>query len=310
MRRADDRSGQRQLVAHALAEVAAGRVWATTVAGGDLGEGRFAIRWEPMAEPGAGALVIAQRASPQPSPGWLSEAVAQIGSTLDLTQTASEVVGAAVPGFADAAVLYVAERLLAAGELTSHRSGQGVAVRRLAARVSGPDRTAPAVLPPGGALLQRGHAQLAGDGDRRAGAVRPTWTTRPRSGPPAAPAAGRSPPATPPSWRCRSPPAAWCVGCAVFGRAAASPAFSPRDIALAGELAARAALGIDNARLYHRERRTALARCSAGCCPAGRRSRPGWRLRNCYLPVGVSVVGGDWHDIVPLPERQGGADRG
>ena len=61
--------------------------------------------------------------------------MARIGGTLDLTQTAFEVVDVAVPGFADAAVIYVAERLLAADDLSSLRAGEGVAVRRLAARV-------------------------------------------------------------------------------------------------------------------------------------------------------------------------------
>ena len=47
----------------------------------------------------------------------------------------------------------------------------------------------------------------------------------------------------------------------------------PADIALAGELASRAAVCIDNARLYHRERRTAFA-LQRGLLP-GRAARPG-----------------------------------
>jgi GAF domain-containing protein len=49
------------------------------------------------------------------------------------------------------------------------------------------------------------------------------------------------------------------VGCATFGRGGGRPAFGSADIALAGELASRAAVCIDNARLYERERRTAQA---------------------------------------------------
>jgi len=90
------------------------------------------------------------------------------------------------------------------------------------------------------------------------------------------------------------------VGCATFGRSPASPAFSPDDIAVAGELASRAAVCIDNARLYHRERRTALA-LQAGLLP-GRPDVPaGLEVASEYLAVGASVVGGDWHDIVALP---------
>ena len=122
--------GQRQLVSHALAEVVAGREWTATVADGSLGVGRFAIRCEPLAGLDGGALVIVQHVSPQPVPSWLSEASARIGSTLDLTQTASEVVDAAVPWFAGAAVIYAAEHLLAADELSSPRAGHGPVARR------------------------------------------------------------------------------------------------------------------------------------------------------------------------------------
>src|SRR5258706_9727679 len=119
--------GHRELVARALAEVAAGRVHTATVAGGSLGEGRFALRWEPLAGRDGAALMIAAQAWPQPAPSWLSQATARIGSSLDLVQTASEVVDAAVPGFADAAVIYAAERLFAAGQLASLRPGHGAA---------------------------------------------------------------------------------------------------------------------------------------------------------------------------------------
>jgi hypothetical protein len=156
--------GQRELVGRALAEVAAGRVWSATVAGGSLGEGRFAFRWEPMAGSDGAVLAVAQRAWPQHAPSWLSEATARIGSSLDLTETAAEVVGAAVPGFADAAGIYVIERLLAADELASPRAGPGAAVRRLAARLSAPveadgtgqvEATAGPPLPPGEVLVLR-----------------------------------------------------------------------------------------------------------------------------------------------------------
>jgi Stage II sporulation protein E (SpoIIE)/GAF domain len=292
--------GQRQLVRHALAEVAAGRLWTATVAGGDLGDGRFAIRWEPLTGPGSGALVIAQRAWPQPSPSWLSEAAARIGSTLDLTQTASEVVDAAVPGFADGAAIYGTERLLAADEFTSPRPGHGVAVRRLAARLAGrPEAVTDRLLRPGEVLVYGPDAphtramasggpvlfdHLDGETVERIGRhpdgqeVTSGYTSFL-----AMPLIARGA----------------VVGCATFGRAPASPAFAPGDIALAGELASRAAVCIDNARLYHRERRTALA-LQRGLLPGRPQVPAGLEVAHRYLPVGASVVGGDWHDIVPL----------
>jgi serine phosphatase RsbU (regulator of sigma subunit) len=89
------------------------------------------------------------------------------------------------------------------------------------------------------------------------------------------------------------------VGCAIFGRTPASPAFNPGDVALAGELASRAAVCIDNARLYDQERRTAAA-LQQGLLPGQPHIPDGLEVAHRYLPVGASVIGGDWHDIVPL----------
>jgi hypothetical protein len=294
--------GQRELVGHALAEVAAGRVWTATVAGGSLGEGRFALRCEPMAGPGGTVLVMVQRAWPQRAPSWLNEATARIGSSLDLAQTASEVADAAVPWFADAAVIYAVERLLAADELVSPRAGHGSAVRRLAARLSGQAEAATdTLLPPGEVLvlgadtlrsqaMATGQPVLSVQSDNEIAAR----ITRGPAGPEIAagctsflamPLVARS----------------VVVGCAVFGRTRASPAFNPGDVALAGALASRAAVGIDNARLYDRERRTALA-LQRGLLPGQPDIPAGMEVAHAYLPVGDHVVGGDWHDIVPLPD--------
>jgi GAF domain-containing protein len=292
--------GQRQLVRHALAEVAAGRLWTATVAGGDLGDGRFAIRWEPLAGPDGGALVIAQRAWPQPSPSWLSEAAGRIGSTLDLTQTASEVVDAAVPGFADGAAIYGTERLLAADEFISPRSGHGVAVRRLAVRLAGrPEAVTDRLLRPGEVIVygpDAPHTRAMATGgpvlfDHLDGETIERIGRHPD---------GQELTSGYTSFLAMPLIARGAVvGCATFGRAPASPAFGPGDIALAGELASRAAVCIDNARLYHRERRTALA-LQRGLLPGRPRVPAGLEVAHRYLPVGASVVGGDWHDIVPL----------
>jgi serine phosphatase RsbU (regulator of sigma subunit) len=294
--------GQRQLVSHALAEVAAGRVWTATVAGGSLGEGRFAIRCEPLAGLAGGALVILQHVSQQPVPSWLSEASARIGSTLDLTQTASEVADAAVPWFADAVVIYAAERLLAADELSSPRAGHGPVVRRLAARLTGQDAAVTngllragqvlvfgADTPPARAMETSGPVLF----DELDGQTIERFGRRP---------GGREIAASYTSFLAMPLIARGVVvGCATFGRTLASPAFNASDITVAGELASRAAVCIDNARLYHRERRTALA-LQRGLLPGRQRVPPGMEVAHRYLPVGASVVGGDWHDIVPLPD--------
>ena len=289
--------GQRELVSLALAEVAAGRVWTATVAGGRLGEGRFAIRWEPLGGLGGGAVVIVQRAWPQPAPSWLSEATARIGSSLDLAQTAAEVAEAAVPGFADLTIIYAAERLLAADELAPPPAG--AAVRRLAARrvgqppdvadklmrtgevlVLGPDTPGSQAMTAGGPVLFN---RLDGETAQRVARYRAGNNSADFTSYMAMPLIARN----------------VVVGCAIFGRTPASPAFNPGDVALAGELASRAAVCIDNARLYDQERRTAAA-LQQGLLPGQPHVPDGLEVAHRYLPVGASVIGGDWHDIVPL----------
>jgi Stage II sporulation protein E (SpoIIE)/GAF domain len=292
--------GQRQVAEHALAEVAEGRVWTATLA---LTGGPVAFRCEPLDGPPGSALVIAQHAAPQPDPGWLSEASARIGTTLDLNQTAAEVVDVAVPGFADAASIFVAERLLAAGEFDMASPEHGAVLRRLAARLSGQ----PAVLTAD--LLRTGEVLVFGEGSPSFRAMR---TASPllfdRLDPEAERRVTRHPGGAETLAQFTSflsvPLAARgsVVGCATFGRAASSSPFGPADIAAAGELMSRAAVCIDNARLYDRERRTALA-LQRGMLPVpGQPEVPaGLEVARCYLPVGGSVVGGDWHDIVRLP---------
>jgi serine phosphatase RsbU (regulator of sigma subunit) len=298
--------GQRELVARALAEVAAGRVHTATVAGGSLGEGRFALRWEPLGGPeegGAGretVLLIATQAWPQPVPSWLSQATARIGSSLDLVQTASEVVEAAVPGFADAAAIYAAERLLAAGELEPPRAGHGAAVRRLAARLAGQDEAVIAGLLPIGEVLVlgedtlRSRAMATGEPVLSGQLDRETAERLERI------PGGRQVAAQYSSLLAMPLIARGVVvGCATFGRAPASPAFKQGDTALAGELASRAAVCLDNARLYDRERRIALA-LQRGLLPGRPLVPDRLEVAPVYQPVGDNVVGGDWHDIVPL----------
>ena len=289
-----------QLLRRALAEVAAGRVSTGMLVMPAVG-GDVAIRWEPLTGSAAGSLVIAQRASLQPGLRLLSDAVARIGSTLDLAQTAREVVDVAVPGFADLAVIYVPERLLAADDIASYRSRPVTVVRRLAARFADlPGDVADGVLRPGDVLVL--------------GEDTPCFRAMAASGPvlsdyldsAIAEQIGRYPGGPEIIASCTSflavPLAARgaVVGCAVFGRIEASLDFGPDDLGPAAELAARAALCIDNARLYDRERRTAHA-LQRSLLPGRPHVPAGLEVAHRYLPVGASMVGGDWHDIVPLP---------
>jgi serine phosphatase RsbU (regulator of sigma subunit) len=291
---------QQELAEGALAAVAAGRHWTGTLA--VAGGGPVAIRCDPLTGPGSGALVTVQHAfPPQPSPGWLSEAAAQIGSTLDLTRTACEVADAAVPGFADAASIFVPERLLAADEADWYQAGHATAVRRLAARLARqPPEVTDDLLPPGEAIV--------------VGEDSPTLRAMASAGPvpydrlDAETAAriahhpgGRELAADFTSFLAMPLIARGAVvGCATFGRSGGRPAFGPADITVAAELASRAAVCLDNARLYERERRTAQA-LQRGLLPARPKVPAGLQVAHRYIAVGDSVVGGDWHDVITLP---------
>ncbi|MFG2864681.1 SpoIIE family protein phosphatase [Streptomyces sioyaensis] len=77
--------------------------------------------------------------------------------------------------------------------------------------------------------------------------------------------------------------------------------FDEDDLVLASELAARAAVSIDNARWYQRERSTALT-LQRSLLPQHPPHRPGLEIAYRYQPAGAaSEVGGDWFDVIPLP---------
>ncbi|QMU76131.1 SpoIIE family protein phosphatase [Streptacidiphilus sp. PB12-B1b] len=90
------------------------------------------------------------------------------------------------------------------------------------------------------------------------------------------------------------------LGGAEFVRMGNPEPFNPADQSLAEELAARAAVCIDNARLYRRERDTALT-LQRSLLPQEVHRSPGLEIAYRYLPSSVvSEVGGDWFDVVPL----------
>ena len=294
--------GQREMAGEALAEVAAGRAWTATVSMAFAGgSGPVALRWEPLGGPDAGVLVIGQHVSPSTGPAWLREAADRIGTTLDLPRTAREVADVAVPAFADVAAIFVFERLLAADEPVSPQTGHGAVVRRLVARLAGqPTAVTDSLLRPGEVLVfgdespsfRAMHTRSPVLFDRLDDESRERIARRP---------GGREFASSYASFLSVPLVAQDVVlGCATFGRAPQSPDFGPADIAAAGELASRAAVCIDNARLYHRERRTAFA-LQRGLLPGEPRVPPAMEVAHRYLPVGASMVGGDWHDIVALP---------
>jgi len=90
------------------------------------------------------------------------------------------------------------------------------------------------------------------------------------------------------------------VGVVSFARSATGRDYGDEDRLLAGQLADRAGVAIDNARLYGNEQRRALA-LQRRLLPARLPDVPGVRAASRYLPATGGQVGGDWYDLMPLP---------
>ncbi|MFB6615092.1 SpoIIE family protein phosphatase [Streptomyces sp. NPDC085524] len=72
------------------------------------------------------------------------------------------------------------------------------------------------------------------------------------------------------------------------------------DLALLEEIAARAAVAVDNARRYTKERRTAVG-LQRSLLPPATSETPALEAASLYLPAEAdSGVGGDWFDVIPL----------
>ncbi|SEF16358.1 SpoIIE family protein phosphatase [Streptomyces sp. Ag109_O5-10] len=89
------------------------------------------------------------------------------------------------------------------------------------------------------------------------------------------------------------------LGVAVFRRHRRLDPFGPDDVLLAEEITARAAVCIDNARRYSRERETALA-LQRSLLPRTLPRTAALQAASRYLPAARAGVGGDWFDVIPL----------
>ncbi|MFD5945977.1 SpoIIE family protein phosphatase [Streptomyces collinus] len=90
------------------------------------------------------------------------------------------------------------------------------------------------------------------------------------------------------------------LGVAFFVRHRNQEPFQQDDVVLAGELAARAAVSIDNARRYTRERATVVT-LQRSLLPRRLPRQAAVEVASRYLPAGGQAgVGGDWFDVIPL----------
>ncbi|MEV5778621.1 SpoIIE family protein phosphatase [Streptomyces antimycoticus] len=89
------------------------------------------------------------------------------------------------------------------------------------------------------------------------------------------------------------------LGMVNFWRKADSPSFEEDDLSFAQELAARAAVCIDNARRFTREHAMAVT-LQRSLLPRGLPEQNALEVAWRYLPAQAGV-GGDWFDVIPLP---------
>ncbi|MFG2638297.1 SpoIIE family protein phosphatase [Streptomyces sp. NPDC048362] len=91
------------------------------------------------------------------------------------------------------------------------------------------------------------------------------------------------------------------LGALTLGRAGQSAAFTRADLSLLEDIARRAGLALDNARLYQRQRK--VAETMQNHLLPQMPSVPGLQMTVRYLPSpDASQVGGDWYDAFTLPD--------
>ncbi|MYW05533.1 GAF domain-containing protein, partial [Streptomyces sp. SID3343] len=235
---------------------------------------------------------------------WLNEASLRIGTTLDLKTTAQELADFAVPRLADGAAVDLLESVIQ-GEEGQRPSGKGRPVRRAMA-VSAIERLTD--LEPD----QVGEISTS-DPTRDSHFTRALAAGRPlligRIGPddydklgPTPSAAAKLQQAGVHSYMMVPLIARGVLlGSADFIRAGGRPGFTTADLALATQLAAKAAVDVDNARLYGREREH-VARLQRNLLPRDTPRTPGLAVTSRYTPtVDPLGGGGDWFDVAPLP---------
>ncbi|SMQ20030.1 PAS domain S-box-containing protein [Streptomyces sp. Ag82_O1-12] len=236
----------------------------------------------------------------------IADAGMKIGTTLDLQQTARELADVVVPHLADLAAVDVLESVVARGTITPV-SGRSPAEFRALAVAAGYPTDAIHAADPVGELATYGSSRIITQCVRSArpvlvehvdGKMMRRLARDSRAALALHEAGAHSYLALPLVARGK------VLGTLSLYRTVNERPFDDRDQALASELAARAAICIDNARLYGRERGTALT-LQRSLLPSTPAEREGLDIAARYRPA-LSEVGGDWYDVLPLgPGRTG-----
>ncbi|MFJ8546136.1 SpoIIE family protein phosphatase [Streptomyces sp. NPDC093586] len=280
-----------------------------TPASSRLGEYAWTIEMWPVRDPSGDVVAVSvagfestDQHRARERLALLNEAATAIGTSLDVVRTAEELVGILVPRFTDFAGVDLLDWVLGANEPLAGPA-ENIMLRRVAHESAAeglpkvsvrPGDTD--VYPPFSAparALREGRPVLVGPGDPDFD----RWMRLSDEKVPAdRPFRDRVSSTLAVPLRARGT----TLGVATAMRITPRGPFAPDDIALAEELASRAAVCVDNARRFARERSTALA-LQHSLLPRGMPGQSAVEVAHRYLPSGSAAgLGGDWFDVIPL----------
>ncbi|HEY7489323.1 MAG TPA: SpoIIE family protein phosphatase [Streptosporangiaceae bacterium] len=233
----------------------------------------------------------------------LDDPLTRFGASLDLDQVARGLMDVLVPHFCNAAALVVLESLVAADEVHGEATDGSAALRRLAVATDDGDPLWSSTFPTGEVLVYPQGTPYVQCLDTAAPVLLPLIDVK------AAAKIAKS-------WR-RNPvkrlltdasmvvlpliARGTLLGLIVSTRAPGFRRFDPYDVEIGMEFAARAAIVIDNARRFSRERATALA-LQRSLLPHRLSAPTSVEVKHRYLPGSKLIeVGGDWYDSIALP---------
>ncbi|MEU6546121.1 SpoIIE family protein phosphatase [Streptomyces sp. NPDC046859] len=231
----------------------------------------------------------------------IADASTRIGTTLELDRTASELADVAVPELADVAAVDLLDAVVQ-GRRSTLGPAEAAVIRALAVR-SVPGTDALQAADPPGRIARYGPDRLVTQCVRTGEPVMVAHVREedlPRIAR-SAEAAGQLGRAGLHSYLAVPLIARGEVLGALDLKRVRNPLpFSEDDLLLARELAARAAIQIDNARWYQNARDTALT-LQRSMLPSHPPVTGGLEVASRYQPAGAGAeVGGDWFDVIPL----------